>query len=454
MLRRVELSVVAGLLIGCGQGEMNNGAKEYVAASTVALTAGAAGSPSGSPSGNPGNPSSAASTPTASPQKEITIASLPFSACTLTSTLMQTSLHVWADDLGIVHLWAEPSATSHVHTLDCDESGATVRHSFDLAGPKTFVPAVARVAAVAHKVLPPLTDPMSKSQSELIQEGYGLRPDPSSPLFAKWAEVVSKPLTVVAPRSVPNPWASNEPATFTTSRIWDGIALNKRNTRYWAAIGAFTIPTFTAQANQGNTYHNGLWPGVGGDTIDTGERQLIQDGIDFQSNGVVNTYYLWTQYVPDETFAHVIPGFVPRAGDSMLVEAWEGDADCNFYGIFGGSGYACFQIFDYTQSGTAVYYPFQPGQNDNPHIQGDSNTFGGFTCEGIMERQSDGRYLASWTSASMEFGCYDAIGGFHEAFSDPFFLKWMSRDGAQSNYLAGSAKTGDDTESFYWYQRN
>ena len=99
--------------------------------------------------------------------------------------------------------------------------------------------------------------------------------------------------------------------------------------------------------------------------------------MDFQSDGVTDTYYLWTEYLPDEPFENVIPGFVPRAGDSMYFEAWEGDASCNFNGIFGSAGYACFEIFDLTQAGNnAVYYPFQQGQTDNPHQQRDSSFFG------------------------------------------------------------------------------
>ena len=251
-IARMCIILLAALFaaLGCEAGD-GSGEQVHtgVAVSTAALSAGAAGS---------------AAPQVGSKKQEVTFATLPFSVCTLTSTLMKTTLHVFADEVGIVHLWSEPSPTSHKYTLDCDESGSSVRYSFDLADPKTFVPAVARGAAPAHKVLPPLTDPMSMSQSELIKAGYGVRPDPNSPLFATWAEAVSKPLTVVAPRSVPNPWASNDPQSFTTSPIWDGIALNQPNMLYWAAIGAFTIPAFTVQANQGQTYHNGLWPGVGG----------------------------------------------------------------------------------------------------------------------------------------------------------------------------------------------
>ena len=71
-----------------------------------------------------------------------------------------------------------------------------------------------------------------------------------------------------------------------------------------------------------------------------------------------------------------------------------------------------------------------------------------------MERQQNGQYLASWTSASMDFACVDAAGGWHDHATDPFLLIWMSRNGTQSNYLAGASSYNDDAETFLWFQRN
>lgn len=45
------------------------------------------------------------------PQQEITIASLPDSRCDLTAHDSADTMEVWADDEGLVHLWAAPTET-------------------------------------------------------------------------------------------------------------------------------------------------------------------------------------------------------------------------------------------------------------------------------------------------------------------------------------------------------
>ncbi len=181
---------------------------------------------------------------------------------------------------------------------------------------------------------------MSLSQNELIQAGYGLRPDTASPLYSKWLAAVSKPLTIVAPISMPEPGLSHLGSpTYVSSTNWCGTALNVTNGLggYWAALGAFTVPTFGAQ---GSNYAAGMWPGSGG----WYDNKLMQDGIEYHRVSGVTKYESWWQYVPDQTLSQVTPSVVPHPGDSMLFESWECDASGHFGYPY--HGYACFYYID------------------------------------------------------------------------------------------------------------
>ena len=80
--------------------------------------------------------------------------------------------------------------------LDCtDSAGKSYSYSVDLTSDDTFAPRPLNLANERGTDRPALKgDPLSYSQSELIQAGYGLRPDPTdTAAYARWLAAASTP---------------------------------------------------------------------------------------------------------------------------------------------------------------------------------------------------------------------------------------------------------------------
>jgi hypothetical protein len=100
--------------------------------------------------------------------QEITIASTKNAECTLTYSngTSSSSMQVWADDVGIVHLWTQrkspqDKSTDDTHLLECDERGTIAKYVLDLYDPATFLNANPREKEEGRTMLPALKDPMS-----------------------------------------------------------------------------------------------------------------------------------------------------------------------------------------------------------------------------------------------------------------------------------------------------
>jgi hypothetical protein len=82
-------------------------------------------------------------------------------------------------------------------TLDCtDSDGPTSTCPVDLMADDTFTPRPLNLASERGKDHPALTgDPLSYTRSELIEAGYGLRPDPDKDraAYARWLTAATLP---------------------------------------------------------------------------------------------------------------------------------------------------------------------------------------------------------------------------------------------------------------------
>lgn len=349
------------------------------------------------------------------PQREITVATEPNAKCQVRSPGTQKPMQVWADDSGIVHLWAPMTAETDL--LECTESGNTVEHVLDLAAETTFAPAVPRFVSSARSVLPALTNPMGPRQDELIAAGYPPRPDPmlAAPLYKKWLEMVSSPAVLVQPNLVERPEIHFWNVTYNSSNIWGGTVMDVVNTRYVWALGAFSVPSFSSNGLPSTEI--AMWPGLDG----AGTPDVIQDGVYYGSSGSTGSYQAWHEYYPRDPVTNTT--MVVSPGNSMTFWAWEGDSSC-VVGA-GHTGYGCFW---YKNNTTGV-------QTTTLNVIAPNGLFVGKTGEAIIERVGGGTGspVSKFTSlATMEMAAVDSLGGGHNISGDHFQASALNNNSGQT----------------------
>jgi hypothetical protein len=399
---------------------------------------------------------------TCSEQREITVSSLPFAKCVLGSATSQETMPVWADDVGIVHLWGTPTTAPASYRLDCDEGGVSRRYALELSDTATFRPATPRVAPTGRRTRPALADPMGPTDAELHQRGYPPRPSPTSPMYSKWLEMVSVPTTLVPGHDVPRPDMSFNPVTIEYDKLsdggWAGLVVNAPQVRYSGVIANFTVPRFTSTGTNANA---SMWVGLDG----VGTSEMIQAGITYGALASdtnchnIGAYQAWYEYYAFDAFfgqnvtTPQFPCFAVNPGDSITVEVWEGDSQCNF-GYPNDVGYGCFYLVDNT---TGLQMPMGNGLVGWPWPEPlGYGTFTGATCEAIMEPQPPGspRPIAKWSTANIQFDCYDYFYGEHNAgnhpspLGEPYLQLNLQNDNGQT--LIGAGKTDPDIARFFW----
>ena len=363
-------------------------------------------------------------------QQEITIASLPSSRCVLTEDATGNHMSVFADDEGLVYLYAAPSDVSHTFTLTCDESIADVSggkadalYHFDLASSDTYIPAQARATSKRRRFVPPLSHPETVSQSAIIAAGFPPRPQLDDPGYAKWSELVSNGVTLIDAATVDTTFHRGT-ATPAPSPNWGGVALNYNapNNHYSYVNSYFYVPNFGQQG--GGTSIASLWAGLGG----WYDNLIIQAGVDGVCTGGVCTIKPWYEYYsaldPLHTGYHYQQFTVRPNTDYMYVAVWESDASGNYGPSY--HGYGSFYVWNTTlNNGFFVILPKPTG------------TFVGATCESIVERVADCGsycYLSSWSSwLYTRFQCYDQ-GQTHywNVSTDPYLLITMTNSSNQA----------------------
>jgi hypothetical protein len=333
-------------------------------------------------------------------QKEITIATSPNAKCILRSSVSPNtqSMPVWADDVGLVHLWAAPKSASEGYSLECNESRTVVQHAFDLAAAATFVHATPRATAAGRTVRPALANPLSIAQADLVKAGYPPRPDPTlaPTLYKKWLETVSVTAIQVPPNLVER---SDLHFQAGNGSAWCGLFLQNFTNHYSLAVGTFAVPPFVPIASQSNA---AIWPGVGGG-------EVIQDGVDYQSLGSVGHYNAWYEYTGPSSNAVFNTAMVIRPADSMDFWAWEGNSSCT---MVAGGGYGCFWYQNQT--------PNPPTSFGTLGVQAPDNSFNGQTALAMMERQS-GVALSPWYFAEMALIGVDSVGYEHFFATDVYW---------------------------------
>jgi hypothetical protein len=160
------------------------------------------------------------------------------------------------------------------------------------------------------------------SQSDVIAAGYPPRPDPDSPRYERWLELVSTPVTLIDVHAVQTN-RHRGPAKAMSSTNYAGIALDYPGsapyTTYTDAGSWMFVPDLS---QQGSGSIASPWIGLGG----VHDSVIIQQGVEGFSSGGVTMYFAWYEYYPDGLLmldTNVNPN------DLVYMEAYECDQSWN-----------------------------------------------------------------------------------------------------------------------------
>jgi hypothetical protein len=259
-------------------------------------------------------------------------------------------------------------------TLDCVLSNASQSHLVDLNDASTFTLESANdLKPVKTGVRPPLTGgPTALTVSQLVQGHYPLRPDASSPLYAKWLQRVSTSVdmyevvmvTVLGLRmsapyqgawvGVDWPWAGfvQDPSGFSidpnTDFPWaNGSFLSQNLFGGYEALASGPSPhgCFTGQICD----ESGFWVGTGGAWVGNGSNNfapaLLQSGFTVVNGGL--QVALFDEYAPNDINQGQLPSF--DSDDLIFLEGYDGDANCNYTTSTPTNG--CFLFEDWSGAG-------------------------------------------------------------------------------------------------------
>ena len=278
------------------------------------------------------------------------IRALPGLECVVhpTGTAPSKGLAVFTDDDGYARFHAVRARVNDAIkqlTLDCkDSEGRPSTFSADLTSDGTFAPRPLDITNAHGTDRPALVgDPMSYTESELIEAGYGLRPDPKDEAaFSRWLSAASIRARALEGKRPPTP---SHTVTTTTAPWWVGSVLTGAPD-YISVEGTFKVPTAIPSGDETQAGTEiAIWDGLGGYNTGSG---LIQAGAGIMTTNVLATYDTWREYCCGDPNSNGYGGnFTPNPGDKIYAESWYCDSKGrkNING-----GYGCSHLEDETQS--------------------------------------------------------------------------------------------------------
>ena len=274
-----------------------------------------------------------------------------------------SGLTVFTDGDGYARFHAvRPSPGNPVQPqmLTCtDEVGRTATYAVDLASNETFADRPHNIANERGIDRPALTgDPFSYTQTQLSQEGYGLRPDPAADpaAYASWLEAATKPGRMLYAK---RPARHTHTVTPAKAPPWIGSVMTG-SAPYRSITATFQVPTAIPGADGTTSTAASIWPGLGGFGTGSG---LIQAGVEIETTPTTASYITWREYCCGDGDSNGYGGaFVPSPGDKILAQAWYCDA--NGQPDIGG-GFGCSYLYDF-QSGAVFSCTIPRGDPSNP----------------------------------------------------------------------------------------
>ncbi|HKF22879.1 MAG TPA: G1 family glutamic endopeptidase [Candidatus Angelobacter sp.] len=260
-----------------------------------------------------------------------------------------TGLEVFADDDGYARFHAVRAEGGNAIkrlTLGCkDANGKPSSFAVDLTSDATFEPRPLDLSKERGTDRPALTgDPLRFTQAQLIEAGYGLRPDPQKDpdAYNRWLSAASKPGRMLQAK---RPASHEHTVITTTGGPWVGSVLGG-SPSYIAIEAYFNVPKAIHGGDKTTGTEISIWDGLGGFGTGPG---LIQAGVSLQTTSAVATYGSWREYC----CGHGLNGnsngyggaFKPNPGDDIYDVNWYCDAKGN-PNING--GYGCSFLQDLT----------------------------------------------------------------------------------------------------------
>jgi len=286
------------------------------------------------------------------------------------------SISVRSDADGVVRFLAvRPALPNSVDRLelDCTDShGYASSYLVDLRSDETFAQRPFEPSRANLASRPALTDdPLSFTQDQLVEAGYGVRPDPKGDPdgYQTWLAAVREPAYKVraAPRASSalrgshqidsaqlhtDPFGLLEPEAvyLSPSNYWTGAELsgsykmNATSAQTYSYVknqASFAVPTITPDLFATKSSSLTIWNGLD---------DVFQAIVEIDATPTVGTYSIHRQ-----NFYHDLPkgideqgvDFTPRKGDEILLEEWYCDSKGH---VKMAGGYGCSIMIDKTQN--------------------------------------------------------------------------------------------------------
>jgi len=357
------------------------------------------------------------------------------------------SISVRADEDGVARFLAvraTPLDSIEALALDCiDSGGRSSTYPIDLQSEETFAPRPFDPSQTNLTLRPGLSgDPLSYTQQELIQGGYGVRPDPEANpgLYQKWlaaatapayqlrsvnrpasaslgsrSRVIPQPSILSAGRESSGPESTasesaasasagrdstdpesaepSDPGVFTTpSAGWTGPVLFGSFSKGSSAAQTISYVLNSASWNVPSLTPGGYDTGNTSMTVWNGLGNVFQAILDVQTSPTAGAYGIHRQDFDPHTAGTDEGGarFTPNAGDTIFAEEWYCDSKGN---VNLSGGYACTYMSDSNQhvfwacdsatttSSDCVSYKLESADLANGNL--------GFQAEFIIEDDTD-----------------------------------------------------------------
>src|SRR5438132_14183677 len=177
--------------------------------------------------------------------------------------------------------------------LDCtNDNGKRSTFPVDLASEDTFAPHPVDLARERGKERPPLSgDAFAYTQAELIEAGYGLRPDPAEDpaAYINWLTAASKPGRMLEAKRLDG---HKHDRFVTQGPQWTGSVLTGVPP-YVSIQGMANVPTAIPGGDLTTNTVVAFWNGLGGFESGSG---LIQSGFTLITTPTAATYLTWREY--------------------------------------------------------------------------------------------------------------------------------------------------------------
>lgn len=227
-------------------------------------------------------------------------------------------------------------------TLDCkDSAGKRSTYPVDLTAEETFVPRPLDLEREPGIDRPALTgDPLAYSEAELIQAGYGPRPDPvkSPDAYQRWLTAATLPGRMLSTRR----HAPERTITNSLAPNWTGTTISGKP-NYISVEGNLSVPSVNPGGDETGyeDVHVAVWNGLDTPGPASG---LIQGGYQIDVNAWVATYLTFREYCCGDGDSNGYSGdFNPNPGDTVYSHEWYCDKNGN-KNLNG--GYGCTHLHD------------------------------------------------------------------------------------------------------------